>query len=238
MKEADKAMTKILIIDDDQYLCESLIAYFSQFDIELMYANTPSDGLRKLEKYSPELLLLDVMMPEMDGFTLCKKIRLNHSLPIIMLTARGQLNDKITGLELGADDYMAKPFEPRELVARTQAFLRRINDSQQSKKQDKILKFEGMTLYPEQHRLEVDGNEVKLTGMEFTLLNVLATNIGKVFNRDQVISELKGVEVELYSRSVDILLSRLRQKLKDDPQQPRFIKTLRNVGYTFVAKKL
>ena len=238
MKEADNTMTKILIIDDDQYLCESLTAYFSQFDIELMSANTPSDGLMMLKECSPKLLLLDVMMPEMDGFTLCEKIRKNYSLPIIMLTARGQLNDKITGLELGADDYMAKPFEPRELVARAEAFLRRVNDSQQPDKQDEALKFEGITIYPEQHRTEVDDNEVKLTGMEFTLLNILATNIGKVFNRDQVISELKGVEVELYSRSVDILLSRLRQKLKDDPQQPRFIKTLRNVGYTFVAKKL
>ena len=234
-------MIRILMIDDDLGLCESLYTYFSQFNIELIYANTPSDGLLKLKELSPKLLLLDVMMPEIDGFTLCKEIRLNYSLPIIMLTARGQLNDKITGLELGADDYMAKPFEPRELVARIQVLLRRLDESQHSNGKanvPKTLKFEGMKLYPEQCRLEVDGNEIKLTGMEFSLLNVLAANIGKVFNRDQVISELKGIEVELYSRSVDILLSRLRQKLNDDPRKPRFIKTLRNVGYTFVAKKL
>lgn len=234
-------MPTILMIDDDRSLCESLTAYFSQFNLSLIYANTPSEGILHVEACSPDLLLLDVMMPETDGFSLCKKIRLNHTFPIIMLTARGQLNDKITGLELGADDYMAKPFEPRELIARVQVLLRRHRESQQTNKENTVpekVMFEGMTLYPKQHRLEVDGNEVKLTGMEFSLLNVLATNTGKVFNRDQVISALKGVEVELYSRSVDILLSRLRQKLNDDPQAPRFIKTLRNVGYTFVAKKL
>lgn len=234
-------MAKILMIDDDRSLCESLAAYFSQFDLTLVYANTPSKGLLALESSSPQLLLLDVMMPEMDGFALCKQIRLNYSLPIIMLTARGQLNDKITGLDLGADDYMAKPFEPRELVARVQVLLRRLDESKQSSQENgapEKLMFEGITLYPKHHRLEVDGQDVKLTGMEFSLLNVLASNTGKVFNRDQVITELKGVEVELYSRSVDILLSRLRHKLNDDPQAPRFIKTLRNVGYTFVAKKL
>lgn len=234
-------MPKILMIDDDLELCVSLATYCSQFGLELIYANTPSDGVLKLNNLSPKLLLLDVMMPEMDGFTLCKKIRLNHSLPIIMLTARGLLNDKITGLELGADDYMAKPFEPRELVARIQVLLRRLDESQQSNEKSeapKVLMFEGITLYPEQCRIEVDGNEIKLTGMEFSMLNMLATNIGKVFSRDQVICELKGIEVELYSRSVDILLSRLRQKLNDEPQKPRFIKTLRNVGYTFVAKRL
>ncbi len=232
-------MTTILIIDDDLSLCDRLAQYFRKFDFELLQANTPSDGLLMLDKHSPELLLLDVMMPEMDGFTLCRKIRRKHSLPIIMLTARGQLNDKVHGLEIGADDYMAKPFEPRELVARVQVLLRRISPSgeaeESSSKPDKLA-FDGMTIDLQQQRVEVDGKEVKLTGMEFMLLAVLSSNIGKVYNRDKVISALKGIEVELYSRSVDILLSRLRQKLHDDPQNPRFIKTLRNVGYTFIAK--
>jgi DNA-binding response OmpR family regulator len=192
-----------------------------------------------LDKHSPELLLLDVMMPEMDGFTLCKKIRRRHALPIIMLTARGQLNDKVHGLEIGADDYLAKPFEPRELVARVQVLLRRISPSgeaEESSSKSDQLAFDGMTIDLQQQRVEVDGKDVKLTGMEFMLLAVLSSNIGKVYSRDKVISALKGIEVELYSRSVDILLSRLRQKLHDDPQNPRFIKTLRNVGYTFIAK--
>lgn len=232
-------MTKILIIDDDRSLCDRLAQYFRKFDLELLQANTPSEGLLMLDKHAPKLLLLDVMMPEMDGFTLCRKIRRHHNLPIIMLTARGQLNDKVYGLEIGADDYMAKPFEPRELVARVQVLLRRVSDlsdTQEDISNPEKLTFEGMTIDLQQHRVEVDGQEVKLTGMEFMLLVVLSTNIGKVYNRDKVISALKGVEVELYSRSVDILLSRLRQKLGDDPQDPRFIKTLRNVGYTFIAK--
>tara|TARA_R100001594_G_C4006185_1_gene255928 strand:+ start:425 stop:1129 length:705 start_codon:yes stop_codon:yes gene_type:complete len=232
-------MTTILIIDDDLSLCDRLAQYFRKFDLELLQANTPSDGLLLLDKHSPELLLLDVMMPEMDGFTLCKKIRRRHALPIIMLTARGQLNDKVYGLEIGADDYLAKPFEPRELVARVQVLLRRISPSGEaeefSSKPDQLA-FDGMTIDLQQQRVEVDGKEVKLTGMEFMLLAVLSSNIGKVYNRDKVMSALKGIEVELYSRSVDVLLSRLRQKLHDDPQNPRFIKTLRNVGYTFIAK--
>ncbi len=232
-------MTTVLIIDDDRSLCDRLAQYFRKFDLELLQANTPSDGLFLLDKHSPELLLLDVMMPEMDGFTLCKKIRRKHSLPIIMLTARGQLDDKVHGLEIGADDYMAKPFEPRELVARVQVLLRRVShlsDAEEPGRKPDKLAFDGMTIDLQQQRVEVDGEEVKLTGMEFMLLAVLSTNIGKVYNRDKVISALKGIEVELYSRSVDILLSRLRQKIKDDPQNPRFIKTLRNVGYTFIAK--
>lgn len=232
-------MTTILIIDDDPSLCDRLAQYFRKFDLELLQANTPSDGLLLLDKHSPELLLLDVMMPEMDGFTLCKKIRRRHALPIIMLTARGQLNDKVHGLEIGADDYLAKPFEPRELVARVQVLLRRISPSgeaEESSSKSDQLAFDGMTIDLQQQRVEVDGKEVKLTGMEFMLLAVLSSNIGKVYNRDKVISALKGIEVELYTRSVDILLSRLRQKLHDDPQNPRFIKTLRNVGYTFIAK--
>jgi DNA-binding response OmpR family regulator len=232
-------MTTILIIDDDLSLCDRLAQYFRKFDLELLQANTPSAGLLMLDKHSPELLLLDVMMPEMDGFTLCKKIRRRHALPIIMLTARGQLNDKVHGLEIGADDYLAKPFEPRELVARVQVLLRRISPSgeaEESSSKSDQLAFDGMTIDLQQQRVEVDGKDVKLTGMEFMLLAVLSSNIGKVYSRDKVISALKGIEVELYSRSVDILLSRLRQKLHDDPQNPRFIKTLRNVGYTFIAK--
>ena len=234
-------MNKILMIDDDQTLCRSLTYYLAQYDLQLITANTPTEGLLVLTQEQPNLLLLDVMMPEMDGFALCKKVRETHTLPIIMLTARGHLNDRVQGLELGADDYMAKPFEPRELVARIQVLLRRLASGLDKTPKDNLhntLAFDGLVLHLDQHIAEVDGIDVKLTGMEFELLAVLATRVGKVLNRDQVISEIKGVEVELFSRSVDILLSRLRQKLNDDPKKPRFIKTLRNVGYTFVAKSI
>jgi len=226
-------MAKVLIIDDDQILCERLVNYFNQFDIELIVANTPSQGLEKLDLERPQVLLLDVMLPETDGFTLCRAIRAKSPIPIIMLTARGELNDKIFGLELGADDYLAKPFEPRELIARIQVILRRNIASTASEDE---LHFEHLSIFAKSHQVLLDDKELKLTGMEFSLLMLLAKSPGEVFNRDQLLSELKGVDTEIYSRSIDILMSRLRQKLGDNPKQVRFIKTLRNVGYTFIAR--
>lgn len=224
----------VLIIDDDQTLCARLERYFAQFDIKLVAAHTPSDGLAMLVAEQPALLLLDVMLPETDGFTLCKTIRREHELPIIMLTARGELTDKVLGLEIGADDYLAKPFEPRELVARIQVLLRR-NTTSEPKKD--IWNFDHLIIHPQHHKVVLDEQEIKLTGMEFRLLVLLAASPGKVFNRDELLNELKGIDADVYSRSIDILMSRLRQKLGDNPQQVRFIKTLRNVGYTFVAKR-
>ena len=224
----------VLIIDDDQALCERLAGYFALFDLKLEAAHTPSEGLARLADCAPRLLLLDVMLPEQDGFSLCKAIRASHQLPIIMLTARGELTDKVLGLEIGADDYLAKPFEPRELVARIQVLLRR---NQGSEPVPGSWQFEHLTIHPQQHQVELDGAPVKLTGMEFRLLALLAASPGKVFNRDELLNELKGIDADVYSRSIDILMSRLRQKLGDTPKQVRFIKTLRGVGYTFVGKR-
>ncbi|BBN82558.1 DNA-binding response regulator [Pseudoalteromonas sp. A25] len=226
---------KILIIDDDQVLCERLTSYFANHGLELFAAHTPEQGLTMLEQLSPEALLLDVMLPDIDGFTLCKKIRETHQLPIIMLTARGELSDKVLGLEIGADDYLAKPFEPRELVARVHVLLRR---KPQDEKKQEVWHFENMQIFVDQHKVLVDQQEVPLTGMEFRLLILLAQSPGSVFDRDQVLNVLKGIDAEVFSRSIDILVSRLRQKLGDDPKQVRFIRTLRGVGYTFVAKRV
>lgn len=226
---------KILIIDDDEALCGRLVEYFSQFGLELIVTHAPTEGRMKLQSMSPDLLLLDVMLPETDGFSLCKEIRANNPIPIIMLTARGELTDKVLGLEIGADDYLAKPFEPRELVARIQVLLRRkpLTDTEPD-----VWQFEDLAIFPQQHKAVLDDEEVKLTGMEFRLLVLFAGHPGKVFNRDELLNELKGIDADVYSRSIDILMSRLRQKLGDSPKQVRFIKTLRNVGYTFVAKRI
>lgn len=229
-------MTKILMIDDDTSLTQNLSVFFQQHQIELVYANDPLIGLEQLVTESPKLLLLDVMMPKVDGFTLCKQIREKHNLPIIMLTARGRLEDKIQGFEIGVDDYLPKPFEPLELLVRVNALLRRISDNNsQQLEASKLIRFVGLTISPKQQLVKVDDDEVQLSGMEYHLLYTLATNPGKVFNREQIIGALKGVEVDLYSRSVDILLSRLRQKLNDAPSSPRFIKTIRGIGYTFIG---
>ena len=225
---------KVLIIDDDQSLCERLQQYFSQFDITLTSAHTPSEGREMLSRERPALLLLDVMLPETDGFTLCKELRASYDFPIIMLTARGELTDKVLGLEIGADDYLAKPFEPRELVARIQVLLRR--NSPTEPKQD-VWHFEDLDIHPKHHKVVLDGQEINLTGMEFRALVLLAANPGKVFSRDDLLNELKGIDADVFSRSIDILMSRLRQKLGEDPKQSRFIKTLRGLGYTFVGKR-
>jgi OmpR family response regulator RpaB len=226
-------MAKILIIDDDESLCDRLVAYFSLFDLELFTANSPSVGLEKIAALSPDLLLLDVMMPEKDGFTLCKEIRASNALPIIMLTARGELTDKVLGLEIGADDYMSKPFEPRELVARIKGLLRRTGPTV---KMEDTISFHNLVIYPQQHKVILNGTLINLTGMEFNLLLLLAKNPGKVFNRDTLLNLLKGIDTDIYSRSIDILMSRLRQKLGDNPKQVTYIKTLRNIGYCFVGK--
>jgi len=230
-------MTRLLMIDDDESLTESLTVFFQQNDIELIYANDPLIGLELLTTESPNLLLLDVTMPKVDGFTLCKKIRETDNLPIIMLTARGRLEDKIQGFEIGVDDYLPKPFEPLELLVRVQALLRRSVDNGRDLPNDAI-KFVGLEILPKQQLVKVDDNEVKLSGMEYHLLHTLVTNSGKIFNREQIVGALKGIEVDLYGRSVDILLSRLRQKLNDSPSEPRFVKTIRGVGYTFIGTPL
>lgn len=231
-------MNDILIIDDDPILCERLQNYFQNHGLALSVAHSPKEGLTKLQSSQFEVLLLDVMLPEIDGFSLCKQIRKTSSIPIIMLTARGELTDRVLGLELGADDYLAKPFEPRELVARIQAIIRRNNHQEkQTENQDETWRFEGMTIHVQRHQVLIDDEIVELTGMEFRLLELLASSPGQVFNRDQVLNALRGTEAEINSRSIDILVSRLRQKIGDQPKQVKFIRTLRGAGYTFVAKK-
>ncbi|SNY51293.1 two-component system, OmpR family, response regulator RpaB [Arsukibacterium tuosuense] len=224
---------KVLIIDDDKSLCARLEAYFAQHDLQLIIANSATEGLSELTLAQPDVLLLDVMMPQTDGFTLCKQIRLTNSIPIIMLTARGELSDKVLGLELGADDYLAKPFEPRELVARVQVLVRR---QTLVGKVSPSLSFGELQISTSNHQATLKGEDIGLTGMEFKLLHLLASHPGEVFSRDQLLNELKGIDAEIYSRSIDILMSRLRQKLGDDPKHVKFIKTLRNVGYTFIGK--
>lgn len=227
-------MKHVLMIDDDQALSERLAQYFLQFDIQLTACESPSLGMAKMKQLQPALLLLDVMLPEKDGFTVCREIRQYTDIPIIMLTARGELTDKVLGLEIGADDYLAKPFEPRELVARIDVLLRR---QQGPKKSTESWQFQGLEIFPEQHKVLLDGAEVSFTGMEFRLIRLLAGTPGQVFNRDELLNELKGIDADVFSRSVDILLSRVRNKLSDNAQNPRFIKTLRNMGYCFVGKR-
>ena len=223
----------ILVIDDDKKLNQLLKDFLGDFGFHTLTATHPAEGLTKLRQKSPDLVILDVMLPEINGFEVCKRIRQTHSVPVIMLTARGEPLDKIVGLEIGADDYVAKPFEPRELVARIQAVLRRyqkVNDT-------RPLKIGRLEIDFPRRIVCLDGKPVGLTTNEFTALALLAGDPGKVFDRDQILQELRGIDSDAFNRTVDITISRLRQKLKDDPQKPSFIKTVWGAGYVFIGKE-
>lgn len=227
-------MARILLIDDDEKLGELLGAYFRRFDLELVAASHPARGLELLEKERPDLVILDVMLPDQDGFQVCREIRRDSNVPIIMLTARGDVTDRVVGLELGADDYMPKPFEPRELVARVQNVLRRAAPREEPASSTR-LRFGGLEIDLERRRVELDGNALDLTTMEYQLLALFASQPGRTFTRDEILNELRGIDAQLFSRSVDILVSRLRQKLGDTTRQPRFIKTVWGTGYAFIG---
>ena len=238
-------MQQLLLIDDDEALGQPLASYLSRFDFGLEQALRPSLGLQRLQQAHAsgsafDAVILDVMLPERDGFAVCRAIRsgeagqtLRH-IPIIMLTARGELSDKVVGLELGADDYLAKPFEPRELAARLQTILRRSQTSSQATAEP-MLQFEGgLTIQPLRREVLLQGQPVLLTSTEFDLLLLLAQAPGRVFSRDDILNHLRGHDTEIYTRAVDILISRLRQKL--EPLQA--IKTLRHAGYTLALLRL
>jgi OmpR family response regulator RpaB len=226
------AMHRILLIDDDELLGPPLAAYLQRFDMQLDSATRPSLGLARLRAEPYDAAILDVMLPEMDGFELCRAIRKESSLPIIMLTARGEVMDRIVGLELGADDYLPKPFEPRELAVRLQAILRRARSAFAEDPQ--VLAFDGLRIDLARRQVRRLDQPVELTGTEFELLVLLAREPQKVFDRDQILNRLRGHEAELHTRAVDILVSRLRRKL--EPLD--CIKTLRNAGYAFAGARV
>jgi len=225
-------MTKVLIIDDDRKHSELLQTYFKRFGINLVCALDADEGFRKLNREDPDLVLLDVMLPGKDGFEICREIRKSSNIPIIMLTARGDVIDRVSGLELGADDYIGKPFEPRELVARVQATLRRSESAGSSPAK---LEFEGLTIDTDTRSVTVDGKPVDLTSMEFELLLILARRHGRKMSRDDILSELRGIDAAILTRSVDIMVSRLRGKLNDSVKPPRFIQTIWGRGYSFIG---
>lgn len=281
-------MNRVLLIDDDEDLGPPLKAYFERFDLHLEQAFAPADGIARLAAGAFDVVILDIMLPDMDGFEVCRTLRRGSDLPIIMLTARGELTDRVVGLELGADDYLAKPFEPRELVARVQTVLRRFRIAQRagsdapdggftparhaagapmpspvcdgwqgqgqqpppddalhsaraalgaggvSARDFPVLRFEGLAIDTARRSVQRAGDEIDLTGTEYELLLMLAQEPGRVFSRDDILNRLRGHEADLYTRAVDIVVSRLRRKLA--PLD--CIKTLRNAGYALALRSL
>jgi DNA-binding response OmpR family regulator len=223
-------LKSILIIDDDPKLNHLLAQFLTPYGFHVSSAVTPTEGLKKLRKDKPALVVLDVMLPEMSGFDVCKQIRRDSKVPVIMLTARGDPMDRIVGLELGADDYLPKPFEPRELVARIQAVLRRSSAGATSG----LRKYGRMAIDSLKQAVFLDEMPVNLTTNEFVALSLLARHSGEVLDRDRILQELRGMDSEAFNRTVDITMSRLRQKLGDDPKSPEFIKTIWGTGYMFI----
>jgi DNA-binding response OmpR family regulator len=222
---------QLLMIDDDVDLNALVTEYLARYGHKLTTATTAARGMQELRRERPDLVILDIMLPDIDGLTLCREIRAEYDVPIIMLTARGELADRVLGLELGADDYLPKPFEPRELVARIQSIVRRSKNLTPRR----ALVCDGLRLETETRRVTLDGVDVELTTMEFELLRLLMDSHGRVLSRNRLIERLRGIDADVYDRSVDMLVSRLRDKLNDNAKSPRFIKTVRLTGYQFIG---
>jgi two-component system, OmpR family, response regulator len=222
--------TRVLLIDDDSRMYELLAQYLGQNGISVAHAPDGGRGLAALEASAYDAVLLDVMMPGLDGLEVCKRIRARSQVPILMLTARGDETDRVVGLELGADDYLAKPFSPRELLARLRAVLRRAQPTAVADR----LESNGLSIDVAGREVKVNGRAVELTGLEFDLLVALVRRAGRVIPRDALLGEAGRSDTVVGERTVDVHISHLRQKLGDEGG--RLIKTVRGVGYVFAKE--
>ena len=226
----------IMLIDDDQEILDLLSEYLQDHSFKTTSFNNPLQALKSLEKKNDiDFIILDIMMPEMDGFQVLRKIREFSSIPVIMLTAKGDVADKVVGLELGADDYLSKPFEPAELLARIQSILRRTSSSDESLIDN--IEFEGLSVDKIKQIVKVDGEPINLSTAELEALFLFVNNANKPLSRDFLVENLRGIQWQTCDRSVDVLVSRLRNKLGESPIKTRFIKTVHGIGYRFIGVK-
>jgi len=220
---------RVLVIDDDPELAALLEEYLGSRGLQVRTAPDGVSGLELVAAGHADLVVLDVMMPGLDGFEVLRLLRQRGRLPVIMLTARGEDTDRIVGLEMGADDYLAKPFNPRELLARIRAILRRVGHVDES--DDGVLVAAGLRVDPARREVHRGTERIELTTTEFDILRVLVAAAGRVIPRERLMEQARGQEWAAYERSVDVHVSHLRRKLGDDPRKPRLIKTVRSVGY-------
>ncbi|VVC83353.1 Two-component transcriptional response regulator, LuxR family [Sideroxydans sp. CL21] len=231
-------MVSILIVDDDEQIRQLLREYLAGFGMSVTGVTDGAAMEESLAKNSFDLVILDLMLPGEDGLSLCRSLRVKSDIPILMLTARGEAMDRVVGLEVGADDYIVKPFEPRELVARIQSILRRSRSGRGSLTEKKEAEFMGWRLDLILRQLvSPDQIVIPLSNAEFRLLAVLVEHPNRVLTREFLLDEARGRGMELFDRSIDILISRVRQKLNDDPRTPSLIKTVRGEGYLFDTKE-
>ncbi|KUM24787.1 two-component system response regulator [Mesorhizobium loti] len=220
----------ILLIEDDRRLAGMVSDFLKQTGFVVEHTLTGEEGLVRLARGGVSAIVLDLMLPGIDGLEVCRRARVTSDSAILMLTARGDETDRVVGLELGADDYLPKPFSPRELVARLRAILRRRNAGP---RQQELLCFGPLEIDPEARRLRVYGVEQSLTSYQFDLLVVLARHAGRVLSRDQIMDLVKGEPLEAFDRSIDVHISRIRAAIEKDPRRPKQILTIRGVGYLF-----
>ena len=229
-------MDKILVADDDLNICELLRLYLEKEGFEVVMAHDGEEAVAKFESEKPSLILLDIMMPKLDGWQVCRQIRQKSDCPIIMLTAKGETFDKVLGLELGADDYVVKPFDTKEIVARIKAVLRRSGPAGNAAGEVKEVSYDKLTVNMTRYELKVDGKVVDAPPKELELLFHLASNPNRVFTRDQLLDEVWGFEYYGESRTVDVHIKRLREKLEGVSDQWS-LKTVWGVGYKFEVKE-
>lgn len=228
---------RVLIIDDDETLSGMLEEYLSGHGLEVTSRPRADRGLEAIETGRFDAVILDVMLPDLDGFEVCRRIRERSAVPVVMLTARGDETDRIVGLEIGADDYLAKPFSPRELLARIRAVLRRTLGGDETARPKDRLRFGRLEILNDAREVLLDGERCPLTSHQFALLCLLAENAGRVLSRDQIMHGLRGHALEAFDRSIDNHVSRIRAAIEDDPKQPRRLLTVRGAGYVFARSQ-
>jgi two-component system phosphate regulon response regulator OmpR len=221
---------EVLIIDDDARLAAMVSDYLTGNGFAVSTAGTGRGGIAEIRRRAPDAVLLDVMLPDIDGFETCRQIRAFSDVPVLMLTAKGEETDRIVGLELGADDYLPKPFNPRELLARLKAILRRRGAGVETRR---ILRFGRLEIDPGSRTARIDGVERPMTSHQFDLLVALAENAGRTLSREQLMDLVKGEELEAFDRSIDVHVSRIRAAIETDPKNPRRLITVRGTGYVF-----
>lgn len=226
---------RLLMIEDDSELASMVSDYLGWSGMTVTHCRTAAEGLTAFDREAFDLVILDIMLPDLDGLEICRRLRQKSNVPILMLTARGDDADRIVGLELGADDYLPKPFNPRELLARLRAVLRRA--ATQGADPTSLLQFGRLTIDPEARAVLLDGEARPLTSHQFDLLLVLAENAGRVLSRQQLMTLSRDKVLEAFDRSIDVHISRIRAAIEEDPEKPRRIITVRGVGYVFAREQ-
>jgi DNA-binding response OmpR family regulator len=224
---------RLLLIEDDARLAAMVSEYLGAAGFELAWVSSGAAALERLARQSYDALVLDLTLPDIDGLEVCRELRKRHDTPVLMLTARGEPMDRVVGLELGADDYLPKPFEPRELLARLKAILRRARSSRRSS----LATFGRLEIDRDARAVRLDGVEKPLTSLQFELLVALAENAGRVLSRDALMDLVKGQPLEAFDRSIDVHVSRIRAAIEDDPKKPRRLITVRGAGYVFAKQQ-